>query len=252
MEEKNVVFEVTKVGIAVNSKWSVFVDNEYIGKIDFKNSLTKKLPKGKHSVQYKVGLQKTQVLDINVSNEDIIVECVWDGTVRNFHVVGGNDNTIVSDIKTIETQNSTVNEQPKLNNKANTEKAKKPKTALIIILVIIIGAFGGIGLSNIFDGTYNTNTQKGTLDQYAGLWVHYSPNPTGAEMTLTIDGKGNFTEKTTVSEYNRTLVYNGTYKIENDIITLYEDGSVHSQWKIINNNLLRNADSRTLTEYRRK
>lgn len=91
MEEKNVVFEVTKVGIAVNSKWSVFVDNEYVGKIDFKNNLTKKLPKGRHSVQYKVGLQKTQVLNINIADEDIIVECVWDGTVRNFHVVGGND-----------------------------------------------------------------------------------------------------------------------------------------------------------------
>jgi len=98
MEEKNVIFEVTKVGIAVNSKWSVFVDNEYVGKIDFKNNLTKKLSKGIHKVQYKVGLQKTKVLDINVADTDIIVECVWDGTVRNFHVVGGESNNTANNI----------------------------------------------------------------------------------------------------------------------------------------------------------
>lgn len=131
------------------------------------------------------------------------------------------------------------------------QKRKKFKNALIIIPVIIIGIIGGISLSNVFDGTYNTNTQKQTLDQYAGSWVHYSPYSNGVAMTLTIDGKGNFTEKMTSVDYNRTLVYNGTYKIENDIITLYEDGSVHSQWKIVNSNLLRNADSQTLTEYRK-
>lgn len=131
------------------------------------------------------------------------------------------------------------------------QKRKKLKNAFIIIPVIIVGIVGGISLSNVFDGTYNTNTQKQTLDQYAGSWVHYSPYSTGIAMTLTIDGKGNFTEKMTSVDYNRTLVYNGTYKIENDIITLYEDGNVHSQWKIVNSNLLRNADSKTLTEYRK-
>ena len=109
MEEKNVVFEVTKVGFSVNTKWSVFVDNEYIGKIDFKNNLTKKLPKGRHSVQYKVGLQKTQILNINVADEDIIVECVWDGTVRNFHVVGGENNNAINSISKIK-ENKTNDE----------------------------------------------------------------------------------------------------------------------------------------------
>lgn len=94
MEGTNVIFEVTKVGFAVNTKWNVFVDGKVIGKIDFKQNLTQKLSKGVHTVQFKVGVQKTQVLEINVGNSDIIVECVWDGTVKNFHVVGGEDNNI--------------------------------------------------------------------------------------------------------------------------------------------------------------
>lgn len=105
MDEKNVIFEVTKVGIAVNTKWSVFVDNQYVGKIDFKNNLTKKLSKGNHTVQYKVGLQKTKILDINVADEDIIVECVWDGTVRNFHVIGGENTTTNSNVITNNSNN---------------------------------------------------------------------------------------------------------------------------------------------------
>lgn len=249
MEEKNVVFEVTKVGFAVNTKWSVFVDNEYIGKIDFKNNLTKKLPKGRHSVQYKVGLQKTQILNINVADEDIIVECVWDGTVRIFHVVGGNDTNVIQDKpvinKTIEPQNNIVTEQPKLNN-----KAKKPKTALIIIFVIIIGIVGGISLSNVFDGTYNTNTQKETLDQYAGSWVHYSPTSTGAAFSMIIDGKGNYTETKQTTISNKKIVTNGTYKIEGNIITFYySDGKINSTYKIINNTLLKHTDYPT--EYRK-
>lgn len=88
MEEKNVIFEVTKIGFAVNNQWNVFVDNEYIGKIDFQQNLTKKLSKGTHTAQYKIGLQKTKVLTFIVGDEDIIIECIWDGTVRNFHIVG--------------------------------------------------------------------------------------------------------------------------------------------------------------------
>lgn len=99
MEETNVIFEVTKVGFAVNTKWNVFVDGKAVGKIDFKQNLTKKLSKGKHTVQYKVGVQKTQILEINVADSDIIVECVWDGTVRNFHVVGGEDNSMKDTVK---------------------------------------------------------------------------------------------------------------------------------------------------------
>lgn len=110
MEERNVIFEVTKVGIAVNSKWSVFVDNEYIGKIDFKNNLTKKLSKGVHKVQYKVGLQKTKILDINVADTDIIVECIWDGTISNFHVVGEESNNITNNMsETNETKTNNEN-----------------------------------------------------------------------------------------------------------------------------------------------
>lgn len=117
MEERNVIFEVTKIGFAVNSKWSVFVDNEFVGKIDFKQNLTKKLSKGKHSVQYKVGVQKTKVLDFVVADEDIIVECVFDGTVSNFHVVGGNT-TVENNIP------NNITKEIMFCNKCGTEIAK--------------------------------------------------------------------------------------------------------------------------------
>ena len=151
MEEKNVVFEVTKVGFSVNAKWNVFVDNEFIGKIDFKQNLTKKLSKGKHIVQYKVGVQKTKVLEFIVADEDIIIECIWDGTVKNFHVVGGEYNNTKSNIQ-IETSNATP-AQTSNNTNSNTEVIFKILGAVIPIIIIIVGfwhIYGGNGV----DGEY--------------------------------------------------------------------------------------------------
>ena len=161
MEEKNVVFEVTKVGFSVNSKWNVFVDNEFIGKIDFKQNLTKKLSKGKHIVQYKVGVQKTKVLEFIVADEDIIIECIWDGTVKNFHVVGGEYNNTTNNIPEInntksniqiETSNATPT-QTSNNTNSNTEVIFKILGAVIPIIIIIVGfwhIYGGNGV----DGEY--------------------------------------------------------------------------------------------------
>lgn len=161
MEEKNVVFEVTKVGFSVNSKWNVFVDNEFIGKIDFKQNLTKKLSKGKHIVQYKVGVQKTKVLEFIVADEDIIIECIWDGTVKNFHVVGGEYNNTTNNIPEInntksniqiETSNATPT-QTSNNANSNTEVIFKILGAVIPIIIIIVGfwhIYGGNGV----DGEY--------------------------------------------------------------------------------------------------
>ena len=161
MEEKNVVFEVTKVGFSVNSKWNVFVDNEFIGKIDFKQNLTKKLSKGKHIVQYKVGVQKTKVLEFIVADEDIIIECIWDGTVKNFHVVGGEYNNTTNNIPEInntksniqiETSNATPT-QTSNNANSNTEVIFKILGAVILIIIIIVGfwhIYGGNGV----DGEY--------------------------------------------------------------------------------------------------
>lgn len=130
MEGANVIFEVTKVGLAVNTKWNVFVDGKVIGKIDFKQNLTQKLSKGRHTVQYKVGVQKTKILEINVEDKDIIVECIWDGTVKNFHIVGGEDND--SGIGTEQ------NIEEKNDNKDSKEQVMKKKKSPILW---IIGSF---------------------------------------------------------------------------------------------------------------
>ena len=39
-------------------------------------------------VKYKVGAQSTKELVINVGEEDVIVTCVWDGSVSNFYATG--------------------------------------------------------------------------------------------------------------------------------------------------------------------
>ncbi len=152
MEGTNVIFEVTKVGFAVNTKWNVFVDGKVIGKIDFKQNLTQKLSKGVHTVQFKVGVQKTQVLEINVADSDIIVECVWDGTVKNFHVVGGEDSAIGVGTEQYK--------EGKSNNKVSKEQVTKKKKSSILW---IIGSFliAGICVTGyIINDTNTTKTQE--------------------------------------------------------------------------------------------
>ena len=87
MNEGRIIFRVTKAGVAVNSKWKVLLDGKCVGNIDFQNGLQVKTTKGKHTVRYKVGFQSTQVLWVDVGDDDVVVECEWDGTVRNFRVV---------------------------------------------------------------------------------------------------------------------------------------------------------------------
>ena len=92
MNEGRIIFKVTKAGVAVNSKWKVLLDGKCVGNIDFQNGLQIKTTKGKHTVRYKVGFQSTQVLWVDVGDDDVVVECEWDGTVRNFRVVSGEKN----------------------------------------------------------------------------------------------------------------------------------------------------------------
>lgn len=146
MEENNVVFQVKKTGIVMNTQWSVIVDNKCVGKIDFKNDLKINLPKGKHTVQYKVGFQKTKVLDINVENEDIIVECIYDGTVNNFHIVGDNQ-----DIKSEKVE---TNNDHNMNNN-NVQNVSKGKMISLISLVIFII----IGIVISFSGNDSNNNR---------------------------------------------------------------------------------------------
>ena len=112
-------------------------------------------------MQYKVGVQKTKVLEIIVADEDIIIECIWDGTVKNFHVVGGEYNNTTNNIPEInntksniqiETSNATP-AQTSNNTNSNTEVIFKILGAVIPIIIIIVGfwhIYGGNGV----DGEY--------------------------------------------------------------------------------------------------
>ena len=85
-----IVFKVTKVGMAVNSQWEVLVDGKYVGNIDFNNELCLPISRGKHSVQYKIGLQSTKELSVDVGEDEVLVECMFDGSAKNFFVHGEN------------------------------------------------------------------------------------------------------------------------------------------------------------------
>lgn len=119
MNEGRIIFKVTKAGVAVNSKWKVLLDGKCVGNIDFQNGLQIKTTKGQHTVRYKVGLQSTQVLWVDVSDDDVVVECEWDGTVRNFRVISGgqkNNTDNQEDISTNEAVPIKINEGKKKNN----------------------------------------------------------------------------------------------------------------------------------------
>ncbi len=131
------------------------------------------------------------------------------------------------------------------------KRKKKQKTAIIIMVVIIVGIVGGISLPNIFNDS-NTNIQKETLDQYAGTW-NRSSNATGYKTMLILDGKGNFTEKTVDRQGNTTISSSGTYKIENDTITL-DHTNLQTFLKIKNANTLDILNSQgkpTYMQYKR-
>ena len=88
MEQGRIIFKLNQVGFAINSRWKVFLDGNEIGSIDFNNGLEVMASKGQHMVKYKVGAQSTKELVINVGEEDVIVTCVWDGSVSNFYATG--------------------------------------------------------------------------------------------------------------------------------------------------------------------
>lgn len=146
MDEGKIIFQVTKIGMAVNSKWKVFVDGKYVGDIDFKKDLQVTTSKGQHKVQYKVGAQSTKVLDVNVGDEDVMVECVFDGTVRNFHVIGGTDVNL-ADVNMNGTNGENVSASIAVAN-AETKKSKNKLSGLdvffIIFGVVIVLGIGGV------------------------------------------------------------------------------------------------------------
>ncbi|MBE5964703.1 MAG: hypothetical protein E7252_07185 [Lachnospira sp.] len=145
MDESKIIFQVTKIGIAVNSKWQVFLDGKYVGNVDFKNQLQIITTPGKHEVQYKVGLNSTKVLEVNLGNEDVIVECVWDGSVKNFHVVGSEDNS--------------SSETVPIHDNETGSKASKKWIIGIIAAVLIFAAIGGLNEGSNEGSVGNTNTK---------------------------------------------------------------------------------------------
>ena len=81
MEQRNVIFKGGKTGIT-SIEWLVFVDEQNIGKVNFSKDLSVNLNVGKHRIQYVWGVYKTNVLEINIISNNLIVECVYDGSIN--------------------------------------------------------------------------------------------------------------------------------------------------------------------------
>lgn len=92
MEKGNIVFQVKKDGLYFNKKFDIYIDDEFVGQTDFKKNLKGKLTKGEHKIKYKLNLKETRELDINVGDEEVIVECLYNGTLNNFYVTNSLQN----------------------------------------------------------------------------------------------------------------------------------------------------------------
>ena len=164
MSEGRIIFQVTKVGMAANSRWKVFLDGKYVGDVDFKNDLQVETSKGKHSVQYKVGLQSTRVLDVEVADDDVMVECVFDGTVRNFHVIGGEDGAVGA----VSVGENRVGNNTSAVATNSQSTIPKKKSSGLKIFFIICGVFLGIGfLGSLGEGNQNGEGDNGEVGNTA-------------------------------------------------------------------------------------
>lgn len=162
MEQGRIIFKLNQVGFAINSRWKVFLDGNEIGSIDFNNGLEVMASKGQHMVKYKVGAQSTKELVINVGEEDVIVTCVWDGSVRNFYATGSavqysqmpmgsgaqyGQMPNSSEVQYNQMSNSDVSGYGQIaNGKANARCSKKKRNRWIIGIIIaffVIAAIAG-------------------------------------------------------------------------------------------------------------
>ena len=225
MEENNVIFQVKKLGITLNTQWGVLVDNKYVGKIDFENDLEINLPKGKHIVQYKVGLQKTKKLEICVAEETVIVECIFDGTVDNFHVVGENTDNIsqVQDThelknNNVETVNNSTTEMP--NNQTNINN--KIISSIISCILFVTISMGVKYLFNlIFNDNSNSSTSSSTNISSSSSEKYFST----AIEHLKSDGiSSNPIQKLSVSD-NKIIYYGDEILVQLNYITASLSGS---------------------------
>jgi len=164
MNQGRIIVNITKqlVGPAFNSTWNVFVDGGFVGTADFKNNLILPISDGAHVVQLKVGLQETKVLEVLVADNDVIVECAYDGTVNNFFVVGQAQPAFEQ-----QTDSSTI---------SSTNAAPKKKANIWVILACIfiglgiIGALGDEGDSESSNDSLSSSNEKAdfgiTLEEY--------------------------------------------------------------------------------------
>lgn len=155
MDQGRIIVNITKqlVGPAFNSQWSVLIDGRFAGNADFKKNLLLSIPNGKHVVQLKVGLQETKILEVEVNDNDVIVECAYDGTVNNFYVVGQNNPTCTE--PALDTTNSTPSSSSE--NVAPTTNSTKKKANIWVIIACIFLGLGIIGALGDNSGNINEN-----------------------------------------------------------------------------------------------
>jgi len=159
MNKGRVIVNITKnmFGPAVNSKWSVFIDGRFVGNADFKNNFNAAIENGEHNIQLKVGLQSTAILSFVVNDDDVVVECAYDGTVSKFYVVS-EQGSLPQSSTTVE--NPISSPHPMLvNPQTRNSASKRIKLRIILIGILVVFGFFGILGSLEESGGYTINSE---------------------------------------------------------------------------------------------
>lgn len=167
MDEGKIIFKLTKFGEQANSRWKVYLDGRYVGVVDFNNTLQVTTSKGKHKVKYKHGSQSTRELDVDITDEDTAVECVFGGFIRNFHVIGSTEeNSAINDVVEPAAEN-TNNVAISQNQIVETSKSNGVGIFNIILVAIIMISLSSVLIANIKMGAGNKFKDGTSISQDA-------------------------------------------------------------------------------------
>ena len=197
MNEGRIIVNIKKEVVAVNSTWKVFVDGKFIGNADFERNLELSAPTGRHVIQLKVGLLKTKELEINVNDNEIIVECAYDGTLKNFyiaserglHVSQSPETENIVESEPVMSSNDTANQVNRTNQQSSGKTVNYIRTGIIILMAICsVGYFvksGFSGQSGNIENSYTAEIQCGeNLDTIFG----YNPRSDQVDIKA-VEGK---------------------------------------------------------------
>lgn len=168
MNRGTITFQVGKTGSDIYSKWQVFFNGKYIGIIDSDYDIKIAAPNGRHIIHFKNEVQSTE-MEIYLQNNDIVVECVFDGRTNNFYLVEKDDtdtngeNDITKYLNSKSQQNIRKSNNRKntsdLNSKSQQNKFNWKDYLIVSVIVILCTVFYVVGTNN------NDNSKKSDFNK---------------------------------------------------------------------------------------